>query len=125
MHFLYSTAPAPPNSEKNHDKYGEFLTKDVYGTKVSVETEEDQFKVAERVGKMRAINSDRWNRSRKTRQINVNFLLILIELFEFVSESSINPKQFLPFFIAFVQVIMKWKENGQVPGILVLLVQLE
>ena len=97
----------------------------MYGTKVSVETKEDQFKVAERVGKMRAINSDRWNRSRKTRQINVNFLLILIELFEFVSESSINPKQFLPFFIAFVQVIMKWKENGQVPGILVLLVQLE
>ena len=97
----------------------------MYGTKVSVETEEDQFKVAERVGKMRAINSDRWNRSRKTRQINVNFLLILIELFEFEIESSINPKQFLPFFIAFVQVIMKWKENGQVPGILVLLVQLE
>lgn len=53
-----STAPAPPNSEKNHDKYGEFLTKDVYGTKVSVETEEDQFKVAERVGKMRGMNSD-------------------------------------------------------------------
>ena len=40
------------------DEYGEYINKDIYGTKVSVETESDQFKVAERVGKMRADNSD-------------------------------------------------------------------
>ena len=58
MPFLYSTAPPSPK-KKESDTYGEFLTKDVYGTNVSVETEEDKFKVAERVGKMRAMNSNR------------------------------------------------------------------
>ena len=53
------SAPAESSAKKvaKTDEFGEYLKKDVYGTKVSVQTESDKFKVAERVGKMRARNS--------------------------------------------------------------------
>ena len=35
-----------------------YLSKDIYGAHVSIETESDRFKVAERVGKMRAKHSN-------------------------------------------------------------------
>ena len=54
-----ASAPAESSAKKvaKTDEFGEYLKKDVYGTKVSVQTESDKFKVAERVGKMRARNS--------------------------------------------------------------------
>ena len=50
-------AKSPAKKVAKTDEFGEYLKKDVYGTKVSVQTESDKFKVAERVGKMRARNS--------------------------------------------------------------------
>ena len=50
-------AKSPTKKVAKTDEFGEYLKKDVYGTKVSVQTESDKFKVAERVGKMRARNS--------------------------------------------------------------------
>ena len=43
---------------QNEDEFGNYLSKDIYGAHVSIETESDRFKVAERVGKMRAKHSN-------------------------------------------------------------------
>ena len=45
-------------SNQKQDECGEYISKDAYGTIVSVETESDRFKAAERIGKMRAANSN-------------------------------------------------------------------
>ena len=42
--------------KQKQDECGEYISKDIYGTTVSVETESDRFKVAERIGRMRAAN---------------------------------------------------------------------
>ena len=46
------------NTDTKTDEFGDYIKKDVYGTEVSVETESERFKVAERIGKMRARHSD-------------------------------------------------------------------
>ena len=46
------------NTDTKTDEFGDYIKKDVYETKVSVETESERFKVAERIGKMRARHSD-------------------------------------------------------------------
>ena len=45
---LSDQAKSPAKKVAKTDDFGEYLKKDVYGTKVSVQTESDKFKVASR-----------------------------------------------------------------------------